>query len=75
MADEKKPKIDLKARLGKTAVGGAQVVPTPGQSSAPMLGGRTSGVGRPTWTGVVLFIQNLMPSRVLASKVCLESPT
>lgn len=28
MADEKKPKIDLKARLGKTAVGGATPPPT-----------------------------------------------
>jgi hypothetical protein len=43
MADEKKPKIDLKARLGKTAVGGAQVpVPTPGQSSSPMVTGRSA---------------------------------
>src|SRR5258706_50199 len=40
MADDKKPRIDLKARLGKTAVGGAGV-PVPGQSSAPMVTGRS----------------------------------
>lgn len=39
MAEEKKPKIDLKARLGKTAVGGATPAPPP--AAAPSSGGGT----------------------------------
>src|SRR5688572_29286619 len=35
MADEKKPKIDLKARLGKAAVGGA-TPPPPGAGGIPV---------------------------------------
>jgi hypothetical protein len=35
MAEEKKPKIDLKARLGKTAVGGATPPPPAAAPSAP----------------------------------------
>jgi hypothetical protein len=53
MADEKKPKIDLKARLGKSAVGGAAVpVPTPGQSSAPGMLGRPAPAIPPPMAGV-----------------------
>jgi hypothetical protein len=36
MADEKKPKIDLKARLGKTAVGGATPPPPGAAGGIPM---------------------------------------
>ena len=39
MAEEKKPKIDLKARLGKTAVGGATPAPPP--AAAPSSAGGT----------------------------------
>ncbi len=60
MADDKKPKIDLKARLGKTAVGGATPppagvgtpmptpvpVPVPPTSSAPGMG-MHGGMGMP----------------------------
>ncbi len=45
MADEKKPKIDLKARLGKTAVG-AQV-PPPGGIPAPQFGVPSAGMPIP----------------------------
>jgi hypothetical protein len=44
MADEKKPKIDLKARLGKTAVGGATPPP-------PGIGGIPAPVATPSPTG------------------------
>lgn len=67
MADEKKPKIDLKARLGKTAVGGAAPpgvgipapasVPTPGGSSGNLAptstpGALPSGPGLPIPPGI-----------------------
>ncbi|MBX3208840.1 MAG: hypothetical protein KF764_27665 [Labilithrix sp.] len=55
MADEKKPKIDLKARLGKTAVGGATppppaavggAIPMPGPAAAaPALAGNAGSGG------------------------------
>ena len=49
MADDKKPKIDLKARLGKTAVGGAQApVPMPGQSAPPGMANSPSMGQRPS---------------------------
>ncbi|MBN9161792.1 MAG: hypothetical protein J0I07_12575, partial [Myxococcales bacterium] len=44
MADEKKPKIDLKARLGKTAVGGATPPP-------PAVGGIPAPAAAPTPAG------------------------
>ncbi len=52
MADEKKPKIDLKARLGKTAVGGATPpppaaggagIPMPAPAPTPAPAGNASG--------------------------------
>ena len=51
MADEKKPKIDLKARLGKTAVGGATPpppgagggIPVPQPTPSPTGGANASG--------------------------------
>ncbi|MBX3230232.1 MAG: hypothetical protein KIT84_24630 [Labilithrix sp.] len=55
MADEKKPKIDLKARLGKGAAGGA--TPPPPQAGgmpggmpvpAPVPGGVAAGIGQTT---------------------------
>lgn len=52
MADEKKPKIDLKARLGKGAAGGA--TPPPPQAGggmpvpAPAPGGAAAGIGQTT---------------------------
>ena len=53
MADEKKPKIDLKARLGKTAVGGATPpppavgggIPMPAPSAAPTPAGSAGSGG------------------------------
>src|SRR5438477_7330540 len=47
MADEKKPKIDLKARLGKTQLGGSQA---PAMSPTPMppgMGSRAPVPGAP----------------------------
>jgi hypothetical protein len=47
MADEKKPKIDLKARLGKSAVGGANPPPGAGAIPAPAATPTPNGGGAP----------------------------
>ncbi len=47
MAEEKKPKIDLKARLGKTAVGGATPAPPPAAPSAPAEAGSAPAPSAP----------------------------
>ena len=46
MAEEKKPKIDLKARLGKSAVGGATPTPPP-VGSAPTSSGNVAAPSSP----------------------------
>jgi outer membrane murein-binding lipoprotein Lpp len=59
MADEKKPKIDLKARLGKTQVGAQQAPPPAGIPAPPAAGSSsamaatpTPGIGLPVPPGV-----------------------
>jgi len=55
MADEKKPKIDLKARLGKTAVGGATPPPPGAAGGIPM---PTPGMAAPPPGGSVPAVTN-----------------
>jgi hypothetical protein len=66
MAEEKKPKIDLKARLGKAAA-----TPTPAPAAAPSSGARVgaSGPGVPVPPGVPIGGAAIDPNNPLAAVV------